>query len=71
MERHRRISSIFAKDPILKNSQHYYDMTREEKMEVSFKKLNHMLEIDVEKLAYDNILYYTTINLGAVSTILS
>lgn len=41
-------------------------MTREEKMELSFRKLNRMLELDLEKLAYDNILYYTTLTLGAV-----
>ena len=40
LERHRRISRIFARDPVLKNSHHYYDMTREEKFEVCFKKLN-------------------------------
>lgn len=66
LERHRKISAIYANDPVLRNSHHYYDMTREEKMEMSFKKLNRTLELDVEKLSTFNILYYTTINLGAV-----
>ena len=61
------MSALFSKDPVLRNTHHYYDMTREEKMEISFRKLNRMLEILPEPLTYSNILYFAGINLGAVS----
>lgn len=66
LQRHRNLSDLFAKDPVLRNTHHYYDMTREEKMEISFAKLNRMLEVVPEDLSYTNILYFATMNLGAV-----
>lgn len=56
---------LFAKDPVLRNSHHFYDMPREEKIENAYAKTARMVEILPEDLTYTNILYFTTMNLGA------
>lgn len=66
LERHRNISEILSNDPILRNSHHAYDMTREEKIEHAYAKLNRLLEIKPEEITYKNILYYTSSFLGIV-----
>jgi len=45
LENHRRISKIHADDPQLRNNHHFYDMTREEKMQFGFKKLARLAEL--------------------------
>ena len=66
LERHRKLMDLFSKDPILKNTHFYYEMTREEKMEYAYSKMPTFYTKVPEELTYQNIFYYMML-LGAVS----
>ena len=68
LARHRRLMEQFANDPILKNSHFYYEMTREEKMEVGYYKMPTVYSKLTEDLSYKNIFHYVML-LGSVSFI--
>ncbi len=59
VERHRRLSEFLNNDPILKNTHHYYDMTREEKIEYAYAKTARMVTTLPEQVTYKNIMYLT------------
>ena len=68
LQRHREISDLHNTDPILKNTHHYYDMTREEKIETAYAKTARLLSVLPEDMSYTNTIYLTMLNQGAVST---
>jgi len=43
---------LFANDPILKNSHFYYEMTREEKMELAYAKMPSLYTRIPEEITY-------------------
>ena len=51
-----------ANDPILQNNHHFYDMTREEKIELAYQKAARVITAGPEELTYKNIIYYTMVN---------
>jgi hypothetical protein len=65
LARHRRLMEYFANDPILKNNHFYYEMTREEKMEVGYSKMPTVYTKLEEDLNYQNVFHYVMI-LGSV-----
>ena len=63
---HRRLQNWFVNDPVAQNTHHYYDMTREEKIEHAYMKTARFVVHSPEKLNYKNIMYINFINMGAV-----
>ena len=62
LQRHRNISDLHANDPVLKNTHHYYDMTREEKMETAYAKTARLLTVLPEDMSYTNAMYLSMLN---------
>jgi hypothetical protein len=69
LARHRRLMEQFANDPVLKNNHFYYEMTREEKMEVGYSKMPTLYTKLAEDLTYKNVNYYVLL-LSAFPTVL-
>lgn len=46
LEEYKELWTLIEKDDILRNSEKWYDMTREEQWETLFKKARRMYEID-------------------------
>ena len=58
----RNVTDFHANDPILQNTHHYYDMTREEKMEHAYMKTARLITHLPVEVNYKNIMSLIMIN---------
>ena len=69
LQRFRTLMELFSTDPILKNTHFFYEMTREEKMELNYQRMPQLYKKIPEDLTYKNIFDYVLIA-GSVRTLL-
>ena len=58
----RQVTDFHTNDPILKNTHHYYDMTREEKIEHAYMKTARLVTHLPFEVNYKNIMSLVMIN---------
>jgi len=69
LEMFRKIQSVCASDPILKNKMSYADFERDEQQEDGFRKLNRLVQVAPVPIDYLSTAYYQVCLMGGVSKI--